>query len=209
MTWTEDVKLVKEALEAWDMGDIKVAFIASELGVDVATVELDSFGKERVFREMGSAVESKFEHVGMARWFGHPESIDGLLNLWSGRLCILFHYLIMTGMPLEEYACQTRPKAPQIRLPRDIHTLTTFWCYRLSFVAEGDRRESKNRSSDLSTQPDLPQWKSCSRMKPRNFSHPHCQSPRPHDTTWQGLADRPVFLTQHHLAGKKKFARSL
>ena len=57
-------------------------------------------------------------------------------NLWSGRLCILFHYLIMTGMPLEEHACQTRPKAPQIHLPRDIHTLTTFWCYRLSFVAE-------------------------------------------------------------------------
>ena len=112
------------------------AFIASELGVDVATVELDSFEKERVFREMGSAVESKFERVGMARWFGHAESIDGLLNLWSGRLCILFHYLIMTGMPLEEHACQTRPKAPQIHLPRDFHTLTTFWCYQLSFVAD-------------------------------------------------------------------------
>ena len=136
MTWTGDVKLEKEALEAWDMGDFKVAFIASELGVDVATVELDSFEKERVFREMDSAVESKFERVGMARWFGHAESIDGLLNLWSGRLCILFHYLIMTGMPLEEHACQTRPKAPEIHLPRVIHTLTTFWCYRLSFVAE-------------------------------------------------------------------------
>ena len=121
------------------------AFIASELGVDVATVELDSFEKERVFREMGSAVESKFERVGMARWFGHAESIDGLLNLWSGRLCILFHYLIMTGMPLEEHACQTRPKAPQIHLPRDIHTLTTFWCYRLSFVAEGERGARRTR----------------------------------------------------------------
>ena len=85
---------------------------------------------------MGSAVESKFERVGMARWFGHAESIDGPLNLWSGRLCILFHYLIMTGMPLEEHACRTRPKAPQIHLPRDIHTHTTCWCYRLSFVAE-------------------------------------------------------------------------
>ena len=81
----------------------------------------------------------------MARWFGHAESIDGLLNLWSGRLCILFHYLIMTGMPLEEHACQTRPKAPQIHLPRDIHTLTTFWCYRLSFVAE--RRGKRLRGS--------------------------------------------------------------
>ena len=87
---------------------------------------------------MGSAVESKFERVGMARWFGHAESIDGLLNLWSGRLCILFHYLIMTGMPLEEHACQTRTKAPQIHLLRDIHTLTTFWCYRLFFVAESN-----------------------------------------------------------------------
>ena len=84
---------------------------------------------------MGSAVESKFERVGMARWFGHAESIDGLLNLWSGRLCFLFHYLIMTGMPLEERACQTRPKAPKTHLPRDIHTLTSFWCYWLSFVA--------------------------------------------------------------------------
>ena len=28
-----------------------------------------------------------------------------------------------------------RPKAPQNQSPRDIHTLTTFWCYGLSFVA--------------------------------------------------------------------------
>ena len=41
----------------------------------------------------------------------------------------------MTGVPLEEHACQTRPKAPQNHSPRDVHTLTKFWCYRLS-VAE-------------------------------------------------------------------------
>ena len=32
-----------------------------------------------------------------------------------------------------------RPKAPQNHSPRDIHTLTTFWCYRLSFVAYRSR----------------------------------------------------------------------
>ena len=30
-----------------------------------------------------------------------------------------------------------RPKAPQNHSPRDILTLTAFWCYRLSFVACG------------------------------------------------------------------------
>ena len=99
------------------------ASIASELGVDVATVELDSSEKERVFRELGSAVESKFERVGMARWFGYAESMNGLLNFcWSSRLCILFYYLVMTGVPLEEHACQTRPKAPQNHSPREKHT---------------------------------------------------------------------------------------
>ena len=34
-----------------------------------------------------------------------------------------------------------RPKAPQNQSPRDIHTLTSFWCYRLSFVAYA-RREN-------------------------------------------------------------------
>ena len=112
------------------------ASIASELGVDVASVELDSFEKERVFRELGSAVESKFERDGMARWFGYAESIDGLFNMWSGRLCILFHYLIMTVMPLEARACQTRPKAPQNHSPQGYpHTyhilvLLAFFCRR-------------------------------------------------------------------------------
>ena len=50
------------------------ASIASELSVDVATVDLDSSEKKRVFRDLGSAVESKFERLGMARWFGYAES---------------------------------------------------------------------------------------------------------------------------------------
>ena len=96
-------------------------------------MELDSSEKERVFRELGSAVESKFQRVG----FGYAESIDELLkNLWSSHLCILFYYLIMTGVSLEKHACQTRSRAPQNHSPRDIHTLTTFGCHRLSFVAD-------------------------------------------------------------------------
>ena len=81
-----------------------------------------SIASEQELRELGSAVGSKFERVGMARWCGYAGSIDGLLNLWSSRLCILFYYLIMTGVPLEEHACQTRPKAPQNHSPQDIHT---------------------------------------------------------------------------------------
>ena len=40
---------------------------------------------------MGSAVETKFERVGMARWFGHAESIDGLLNLFVHLVSLLDH----------------------------------------------------------------------------------------------------------------------
>ena len=58
--------------------------IFSELWASIASEQ------ERVFRELGSAVGSKFERVGMARWCGYAGSIDGLLNLWSSRLCILF-----------------------------------------------------------------------------------------------------------------------
>ena len=42
---------------------------------------------------MGSAVESKFERVGMARWFGHAESIDGLLEFVVGSLVHLVSLL--------------------------------------------------------------------------------------------------------------------
>ena len=45
------------------------------------------------------------------------------------RSCSLLSFL------LDVSVCTFRPKAPQNQSPRDIHTLATFWCYRLSFVA--------------------------------------------------------------------------
>ena len=71
--WWAELKVSAQDFKSISSSDCPIfselwASIASELGVDVATVELDSSEKERVFRELGSAVEPKFERVGSLVW---------------------------------------------------------------------------------------------------------------------------------------------
>ena len=77
---------------------------------------------------------------------------------------------------------------------------------RLVRYLKGERDSGSQFSSS-----DLPPWNGSSHMRPCNFSHAHCKCTRPHRTLNQPwYANRQaVFLTQHHLARKRTFARYL